>query len=150
MSRILISLTLALAVFSGCGKHDESSAKRAGGKVGETLTEFASGVGKGIDKQLLVNVELSENLTNQGITKTVSKAIGLDQPDKKGITVYFIAQTPFNGTLIAKAMNKEGMETGRSVVDVEFSADDAKYVTFYFDPQMDAQLVDKYVVDIKK
>lgn len=150
MIRILIPLLAALAVVCGCGKQDESVAKKAGSKVGETLTDFAVGVGKGIDKQMVVNVELSEELTKQGITKTVSKSIGIDHPNEKGITVYFMAKTPFKAKLIAKATNKEGMQIGRSAVDVEFSADDAKYVTFQFDREMDTQLVDRYLVDLSK
>ena len=69
---------------------------------------------------------------------------------ENGITVYFLAAGPFKGKLVAKATNKEGQEIGRSVVDVEFSADDAKYVSFPFPEEMDAQLVQEYRVDIKR
>ncbi len=150
MRKILVPWVAALAVVCGCGKQDESVARKAGSKVGETLTAFASGVGKGIDKQMVVTAELSEELTKQGITKTISKAIGMDHQNQKGISVYFIAKAELKAKFIAKAVNKEGMEIGRSVVDVEFAIDDAKYVTFQFDGDMDTQLVDKYLIDLKK
>lgn len=142
---------VAMVLLVGCGESNESAAKRAGGKVGETLTDFATGVGKGIDRQLTVNVELSKEATKQGLSRTVAKS-GALEPDikKKGISIYFMAKTAFKGTLLAKAMNKEGQEIGRSVAKVEFKADDAKYVLFTFDQEMDTQLVDKYIVDIKK
>ena len=136
---------LLLLLVCGCGRRDESMAKMAGGKVGETITDFASGVGKGVDKQRLVNVKLSDAVCKQGLSKTISKS-----GKENGITVYFLAASPFKGKLVAKATNKEGQEIGRSVVDVEFSADDAKYVSFPFPEEMDAQLVQEYVVDIKK
>ena len=152
MNKQLIPLLAVLLAIPGCGKknEDESGAKRAGNKVGETITDFASGIGKGIDKQMVVNVELSDGLKQRGITKNTAKALGMDHPNAKGITVYFGSKDPFKGKLSAKAFNKEGVEIGRSMVDVEFTADDAKYVTFTFDNEMDTQLVDKYLVDVKE
>jgi hypothetical protein len=144
-----IAAPIVVLLVCGCGKRDESMAKTVGNKVGETLTDFASGVGKGIDKQMMVKVRLSEEVTKQGLSKTISKSRGIDL-EEKGITVYFTATTAFKGKLVAKAVDKEGQEIGRSVVDVEFSADDAKYVPFVFDDEMDTQLVQEYLVDIKR
>lgn len=149
MSGKIILLFAILLLAAGCGKKGESVAKTAGNKVGETITDFATGIGKGIDKQMTVNVELSDELVKKGLEKTVAKSTGLDSPREKGISVYFIAKLPFDAKLIAKAINKEGQEIGRSVVDVELSADDAKYVTFMFAPEMDTQLVDKYLISLK-
>ncbi len=142
--KTMAALLLVLLV-CGCGRREESVAKTAGSKVGETITDFASGVGKGVDKQRMVRVTLSEAVCKQGLSKTISKS-----GNGNGITVYFLAASPFKGKLVAKATNKEGQEIGRSVVDVEFSADDAKYVSFPFPEEMDAQLVQEYAVDIKR
>ena len=38
--------------------------------MGETLTDFASGVGKGIDRQLAVHVELAPALVEQGVSES--------------------------------------------------------------------------------
>jgi len=146
--KTMAALLLVLVV-CGCGRRDESVAKTAGSKVGETITDFASGVGKGVDKQMMVNVKLSEAVAKQGLSKTVSKSRGMSDKGK-GITVYFKAAAPFKGKLVAKAIDKEGQEIGRSVVDVDFSADDAKYVSFPFAEEMDTQWVQEYMVDIKK
>jgi hypothetical protein len=51
--------------------------------------------------------------------------------------------------LIAKAFNAANQEIGRSVVEVDFAADDAKYVEFIFDDNVDIQLAEKYVIDSK-
>ena len=140
-----IASLLLVVVACGCGRRDESMAKTAGDKVGETITDFASGVGKGVDKQRMVRIKFSEAVCKQRLSKTISKS-----GKENGITVYFLAASPFKGKLVAKATNKEGQEIGRSVVDVEFSADDAKYVSFPFPEEMDAQLVQEYRVDIKR
>jgi hypothetical protein len=155
MSTWIRALAVLVVVVVGCGKHDESLAKRAGNTLGEAATDFASGVGKGVDKQMAVNVELSKSLAEKGLSKTVAKLSGPDLTNAskplhmRGISVYLIASKPLKSKLIAKALSKEAEEIGRSVVDVDFAADDAKYVDFKFDRQMDSQLVARYVIDLK-
>ena len=124
-------------------------AKQAGDKVGQVVTEFASGVGHGIDKSMDVAVELSPKLTAEGISNTVAKSIGMN-PNEKGISVYLIAAKELNAKLLAKAMDKQGQEIGRSIVDAYFQTDDAQYIKFIFNKEMDTQLVDKYTIDIKE
>jgi hypothetical protein len=145
MRRLLLVSLLAAFAFTACEQKDRSVAKEAGDKVGQTITDFATGVGKGIDKRLTVNVELSKDLSERGLSVTLGKVSG-----KRGLSVYLIAQRAFKSRLIAKALDKDGLEIGRSVVDVSFAADDAKYVNFAFQDEMDTQLVAKYVIDIKK
>jgi hypothetical protein len=142
--RRIICLAFVLLVTVGCGKKsDESLAKQAGGKVGETLTDFVSGVGKGVDQQLIVKVEMSKSLADLGLSNTVSKAI------PHGFSIYLVAAKPLKSKLVAKAFDKEGREIGRCVVEVDFAADDAKYVPFTFQDNMDTQLVEKFLLDVK-
>ncbi len=143
----VILLTLAIV---GCGKSDESLAKRAGSKVGETLTDFASGVGAGVDKKMIVTVELSKALVDAGISRTIAKSGGIDHPDAKTMSVYLTSQKPFKATLIAMALNREGLEIGRATADIDLAESDAKYATFAFPGEMDTQLVAKYTIDVRK
>ena len=120
MKNLACLVTVSLVFAAGCGSDDESVAKRTGTKVGETLTDFAAGMGKGIDKKMVVNVELSKDLADQGLSSTIAKAGGLDtdrphdpvRPERdlhqSSILVYVIAAKPFKGTLVAKALTKEG------------------------------------------
>jgi len=147
VKHVVRALIPSIIVLAGCGKRDESLANRAGSKVGETLTDFASGIGKGIDRQMIVNVELSRNLADEGITKTISKAGGIGE---RSISVYLISEKPFKAKLIARALDRDGQEIGRSTADVELAADDAKYVTFSFYDEMDTQLVARYAIDLKE
>jgi len=141
------AILIVIIVIVGCGKKDESIAKKAGSKIGSTLTDFTTGIGKGIDKQMKVKVELSDELKGLGISKTISKSMGLD---KKGITVYFLSKDGMKIKLIAKAINSENLEIGRSVVETEFDTDDAKYIEFEFDNNLDRSMVAKYSIDKKR
>lgn len=148
MKRIAAPLAAMLLFQTGCGGED-GSAKKVGRAVGESMTDFASGVGSGIDKRLEVNVELAPTVAEFGLSKTVSKHAGVDGREK-GLSVYFLAEQPAAVRLVAKALNDAGQEIGRSTVDAEFAADDAKYVTFRFEAELDRQTVAKYVIDAKR
>jgi hypothetical protein len=154
MTRYLAVPVALILVLSGCrgergaGKgSDESVAKKAGSKVGETLTEFASGVGAGVDTKMKIPVELSAALEAKGLKRTVAKSLAV-AGEEKGFTVYLMAREPLSGHLLARAYEKDGSEIGRSRVEVHLGADDAKYVDFTFDSQMDANMVAKYVIDL--
>lgn len=149
MTRQAVVLPVVLWL-AGCGGADDRSVHRAGQRVGESLTEFAKGVGSGVDRQLEVPVELSEEVAQLGLQTTVAKGSGLDGRGEKSISVYFIAGQPVKTWLLTKALNAEGQEVGRSTVELELDADEAKYVTFAFDAEMDSQRVGKYVVGIGK
>lgn len=133
----------------GLSSCEKEKAGEAGSKIGEALTEFTSGVGEGVDKQMAVKVDLSEALTKRGLTATTAKAAALGDSEK-GFTAYLMSEKQYEGKLIAKALNAEGKEIGRSVVEVKFTDDDAQYVKFAFASEMDQQLVDKYTIDQKK
>src|SRR6185437_9478051 len=105
-------------------------------------------VGTGYDKRMVVAVELTENVTGLGLSKTVSKNTGIDGK-QKGISIYFVSQHAVTAALVAKTLDAEDQEIGRSIVEVDFAADDAKYVTFQFDAEMDRQLVSKYLIDAR-
>jgi len=95
MGKLSVIAILAM-VLVGCGNEDkdESTAKRVGDKVGETLTDFFSGVGKGFDEKRKVEVRLSEALIAVGLTRTTAKSTATSAP-AKAITVYFLAKRPF-------------------------------------------------------
>lgn len=143
--RLLCAPILLMAILCGCSDKEGSTAKKAGARVTETLTDFASGMGEGFDKKMEVQVELTEECAQAGLSKSVAKSLGM----KQGISVYILADKPFVGNLLAKAYNAEGQEVGRVKVAVEFEADDAQYVAFPFDQEMDSQLVKKYSVDVR-
>jgi hypothetical protein len=146
--RILLIVCLFVAII-GCRGDTENNASNVGETIGESVTEFAKGIGKGVDNRLQVSIELSPALAQRGVSTTVAKQAQLEVPsdNPKSISVYCIATTAINATLIAKAYTVDDQEIGRARADVTFGDDDAQYVTFSFPPEMDRQLVAKYLVD---
>ena len=135
------------ALLTGCGKKGDSLADRAGESVGRHVTEFTKGVGKGIDQKMMVEVSLRPEVQALGLTNTIAKSLGLD-PSKKGISVYFIASQSVSTTLVARALNSDGLEIGRAKKQVTMEKDDAGYVTFEFDSEMDSAMVRKYAIGL--
>ncbi len=138
------------ALLCGCGAKENGGAQQVGRDVGQAVSEFASGVGQGVDTHLEVTIELSPDAAELGVSKTVAKQSSLGSAGGKTISVYFLAEHALHVNFTVKALNAEGLEIGRATSDVEFGDDDAKYVPFTFDEQMDSQLVDKYVIEVKE
>ena len=149
MRTMLACLALVALAVAGCGDDDESLAEKTGRGIGKGATDLVKGMGTGIDEAMQVDVQLGPAMTEKGFAKTVSKSTGMST-DKKGIVVYLTSKDAHKGALRAKALNKDGLEIGRATVDVDFGADDAKYVTFGFDDEMDSALVAKYEIDLVK
>src|SRR5438477_4237984 len=106
----MISLVAALLV--GCGKKDESIAKKVGEVIGQQATDFTKGVGKGIDQQMMVQVSLTPQVQVLGLTNTIAKSLGIGSTN--GISIYFIASQSVSNTLVARALNPQGVEVGRA------------------------------------
>lgn len=134
----------------GCGGAADHDASTMGQVIGENVTDFAKGVGKGIDNKLQISIEISPSLEQHGVTMTVGKQgpIPADNDGTKSISVYCLSQKAVEGVLVVKAYNAEDQEIGRAKSTIMFAEDDAQYVTFSFPPEMDRQLVVKYKFDI--
>jgi hypothetical protein len=138
---------LITVVLVGCGKKEDSMAKKAGETIGQQLTDFTKGVGKGIDQKMSVEIALRPEVVALGLTNTIAKSLGLDA-SKKGISVYFIASQSVSNTLVARALNADGAEVGRSKKLVAMQKDEATYITFEFDGEMDTAMVRKYAIGL--
>ena len=134
----------------GCGGAADHDASTMGQAIGENVTDFAKGVGKGIDNKLQISTEISPALQQQGVTMTVGKQgpVPAANDGTKSISVYCLSQKALEGVLVVKAYNAEDQEIGRAKSSIKFADDDAQYVTFSFPPEMDRQLVVKYKFDI--
>lgn len=147
MKRIITLLITTALFVIGCGKQADKLADKAGQTVGQHLTDFTKGVGKGIDQKMMVEVTVKPEVYALGLTNTFAKSLGLDEY-KKGFSVYFIASQNVSNTLVAKAFNAEGLEIGRTKKEVVMQKDDATYVVFLFASEMDSQLVHQYMISL--
>lgn len=93
-----------------------------------------------------VRLQTDPGLAARGLTVTQGKSRGMGSKDA---AVYVVADKPFKGKLVARALDADGTEIGRAVVEEEFAADDARYVTFTFNEEMDSQLVRTYAVSAR-
>lgn len=147
MKRLFSAFGIAamLAAVSACGD-DRSLSQRGGAALGSAATDFAEGLGAGVDRSMKADVAGDESLTAHGLSLTVSKGgpLGSNQ-----MSVYVTSGKAFKGRLIAKAIDRENREIGRAVLDIELAENDAKYANFNFNDEMDSQLVKRYVVAVK-
>ena len=147
MNKSITTLSLLAALLMGCGKKGDSLADKAGESIGRQVTDFTKGVGRGIDQQMTVEVSLRPEVQALGLTNTIAKSLGLDL-SKKGISVYFIASQTVSTTLVVRALNTDGLEIGRAKKQVTMQRDDASYVTFEFESDMDSAMVRRYAIGL--
>ena len=143
MKRLCLSaLVLGLV---GCGD-DRSLSQRTGSAISGSATDFVAGLGEGVDKRMALKLEVDPALAAKGMAVTLGKSRGVGSKDA---SVYVIASRPYRGVFMARALDESGTEIGRSQVDVDFPADDAQYVNFTFNEEMDSQLVRSYALSLR-
>jgi hypothetical protein len=141
-----LMLGLIAALLAGCGKKEDSIAKKVGEVIGQQATDFTKGVGKGIDQKMMVQVSLTPQLQALGLTNTIAKSLGMGSTN--GISIYFIASQNVSNTLVARALNADGVEVGRARKLLVLPKDDATYITFVFEEQMDMGMVRRFEIGL--
>lgn len=144
MNKMIVVMALALAL-AAC-KDDTSVSQKAGSAISGTAADFVAGLGEGVDKKMNVTLQADPGLATHGLTVTLGKSRGMGS---KEAAVYVVADKAFKGKLVARALDADGSEIGRAAAEEEFAADDARYVTFRFNEEMDSQLVRTYAVSAR-
>ncbi|PJJ98824.1 hypothetical protein CO615_06550 [Lysobacteraceae bacterium NML75-0749] len=139
---VVAAMVLALAA---CGD-DRSLSQKAGSVLSGSATDFVAGLGEGVDKKMTLELLLDPAFEANGLTVTLGKSRGVGSKDA---SVYIVSAKPFKGAIMARALDESGTEIGRSRVEVEFAEDDAKYVNFNFNEEMDSQLVRSYALSLR-
>jgi hypothetical protein len=136
-----VMVSALLGLLAGCG----DNAQDAGKEVGSSAANFIAGVGEGIDQKMKVDLELDPSMVSNGLTVTLGKgrAMGSNKA-----SVYVMAGRSFEGTMLAKALDAEGNEIGRARSPFSLAQNDAIYVDFQFNEQMDSSLVRKYRLSV--
>ncbi|MCL2315044.1 MAG: hypothetical protein FWC28_07340 [Proteobacteria bacterium] len=138
-------LFVLLLVLAACDEN-KSLSQKTGSTIGRSAVDFVAGLGEGIDKRMVVKLDVDPALAAKGLSTTMGKSRGVGSKDA---SVYIVAGKPFKGTLMVRAMDEAAVEIGRSQVEVEFAADEARYVTFSFNEEMDSQLVRSYLLSLR-
>lgn len=133
MKQLALPLLL-LSIISACGDSDTTGKINKGGEmVGQTVGEFVSGVGSGVNKALDVKIELPEALKEKGIELGKITIADAAEGEDNLLSVYFIFQKDFNGDLTMKAFDGKNLEMGRSKIHVSGKKDEAAFFDFTFD-----------------
>ena len=90
------------------------------------------------------SVSLASSVLDKGITMTSSKT------EQTKVEVYLVTTTSVEGELLAKALNVQGKEIGRSKQILNLGKDDAKLVTFTFDASVNLEEVTRFMLDFRK
>ena len=89
-------------------------------------------------------VTLGSSVIDKGLSMTSSKS------EQAKVEVYLISTDLVEGELLAKALNAQGKEIGRSKQILNLGKDDAKLVTFNFDASVNLDDVSRFMLDFRK
>lgn len=149
MKTFLLLFSIGL-LFSGCDwakEKTKDSIHKAGEIAAKTGSEFADGVKEGVTESFSNVVMVSDALSKAGVQ--VGRVIikGTDSTTDNLVSVYLIFSKDYDGRLLAKAIDADGTEFGRSKVLVSAKADDAKFIDFVFDPRTNIDRNDKVTIE---
>ena len=91
-------------------------------------------------------IKLSEDLSKKGI-KLGGHKIDTWNGNNNQISIYFIFEEDFTGTITVKAFDKQMQEVGRLKQEISGKKDDAGYIDFVFDER--TNIDPKYTISIE-
>ena len=141
MKVLYIAITLFILLLSSCVEKDAPSIKIAD-KHSESVTSLASNT----YEKKVIKIKLNENVKKAGLTKTVAQTF--TKGKRKGLSIYFIAHKDIRKVLLAKAVNEDGLEIGRSKATIILRKEDATYLKFYFYHKFDMNHVQFYDISV--
>jgi len=143
MKKMICSL-LVITALCACDRVVEAThevANESGELVGETLTEFGDGVASGVENATALEIDMSQELEQQGLS--LGK-ISLDNTDYEAtdnvLEVYVIFEADFNDTINVKVFDENDLEMGRSTLVVSGAAGEATFFDFTFDKRTNITL----------
>jgi len=148
--RQTISILFVLILLVSCGRIKEKAKEtinKSGETVGKTATEFFEGVSEGIDKTLQCELSLSQSLMDNGLKTGKFSIESANEGSNNQLTVYLIFHKDFKSSVTAKVFDKNGLEIGRSKIDVEMKAEEAGYFDFIFDKRSYIEVRSKIILE---
>lgn len=145
----LLTLTATLAaVLCSCGAEKVKEGLNKGGEiVGEAAGEFTAGVASGVEQAFNIKMNLSDELQKKGVSlgKIVlnNDTTGVDNR----LSIYVIYQSDFQGPVTVKVYDNQGLEMGRSRVELTGKKDEARFVDFNFDKRTNIDRDSKVVME---
>ena len=129
---ILFLITIGLNTSCRTDSGNEKLAN-ASKNVGQSAAKVVSGLKTGIEKVAKINIELSENLKNRGLSLGKTKLDSKNGGRHNMLNVYVIFDKKINKNVILKVYNNQNEEIGRTKSLISGEAGEAKYFDFIFD-----------------
>jgi len=90
------------------------------------------------------SVTLGTSVVDKKLSMTTYKC------DQTKVEVYLVSYDAVEGELLAKALDGQGKEIGRTKQMLNLGKDDAKLITFTFDASVKIDQVSRYILDFRK
>jgi hypothetical protein len=148
--RHIIPILAVLILAVSCSRIKERAKEtinKSGETVGKTATEFFEGFSEGIDKTLQCEISLSQSLLDKGLKTGKFAVENAGEGINNQLTVYLIFDKDFKSPVTAKAFDKNGLEIGRTQIDMEKKAGEAGYFDFVFDKRSRIEVKSKIILE---
>jgi hypothetical protein len=113
---------------------------KSGKAVEKTANKVVDEISSHINRNMGCEVVLSEELKNKGLNtgKFYIENDSITDKDNK-LVIYLINEKAFKGDVTFKVTDKEGVESGRTVIKLNNKAGDAGYQDVMFDKRTDIE-----------
>ena len=144
MRQLLIPAILTILLSASCSRIKEKTKNvinKSGETVGQSATEFFEGVSEGVEKTLECEIRLSKELLDSGVrTGKYSIKNDTNSANRNLLTIYLIFEKDFKQALTVKALDKAGLEIGRTYTQIDRKAGETAYYDFTFDKRTDIEV----------
>ena len=106
---------------------------KSGEIVGKAGSEVVDGLSKGVEESFTNLVEISPRISGNGIRIGRVTVTGTDSTTDNMVSVYLIFDQKYSGKITAKALDSDGLEFGRTSIDIVADSGSARFVDFEFD-----------------
>jgi len=138
---IAISIILLSASCSRIKEKTKSVINKSGETVGKSATEFFEGVSEGVEKTLECDIRLSKELIESGVsTGKYTIMNDTNSVNRNLLTIYLIFEKDFKQKVTVKALDKAGLEIGRTSAQVSMKSGQTAYFDFIFDKRTDIEV----------
>lgn len=143
-------LSLAILTLFSCNRLKnkvKTTVNKTGEIVAQTGSEFGEGVYKGVKKTFQNDIELSDNLKNDGLSLGEISINSTDTTTDNILTAYLIFNDDFEQNVTVKVRNSEGKEFGRVSRKIKGKAGQTQYVDFIFDKRVHIGMKGKIIME---
>lgn len=152
MKKVKPFIFILLTIFTLTSCHwAKNKAKHAVNKTGEivakTGSEFGNGIYKGVKKTFQNNIQLSDELKEEGLEFGEVTINSTDTTTDNVLTTYIIFNKDFNQNITFKLFDEDGKEYGRLTQKIAGKKGQAKYFDFTFDKRVNIGVKGKITVE---